>query len=219
MCKPRLLRAEEIDCRAQQVKQYGCQLLLYKDARCDMAILDETFGEMNWKRSHEIKGGMNCCTISIWDSDKKEWVSREDVGIPAPTEAEKSQFSDAFKRASTNWGVGRELYSAPFIWVKLDESETYLNDKSKKYQLQPQISFRVSEIYYFEREICGLTIVDQAGKERYTFGCDIASGVKQISEAADEATLKQVWKNWSRVSHPALLAACKQRMNKLNISK
>ena len=38
----RLLKADEIDVRVAQVKESGCSLLLYKDARVDMNILDTT---------------------------------------------------------------------------------------------------------------------------------------------------------------------------------
>ncbi|WP_228370420.1 hypothetical protein [Gottschalkia acidurici] len=51
----RTLRADEIECRVQTVKQNGCSLLLFKDARCDMKILDETFGIMGCKESMSLK--------------------------------------------------------------------------------------------------------------------------------------------------------------------
>ena len=109
----RTLRADEIDVRVQQVKKNNAgkvfaQLLLYKDARVDMRLLDETFGQMNWKRTHEVVDGNMYCTISIWDSEKKEWVSKQDVGVESMTEKEKGQASDSFKRAGFNWGIGRE---------------------------------------------------------------------------------------------------------------
>ena len=53
----RLLRADEIECRIGTVSEKGLSLLLYKDARADMRILDETFGPMNWQRKHEVIGG------------------------------------------------------------------------------------------------------------------------------------------------------------------
>lgn len=111
----RKLRADEIDCRINTVGEKGCSLLLYKDARCDMNILDETVGAMNWQRYHS-RDNANC-TVSIYDSDKKEWVGKEDTGTESYTEKEKGLASDSFKRACTNWGIGRELYTAPFIWI------------------------------------------------------------------------------------------------------
>ena len=111
----RLLRADEIDARIGSTKQNGVSLLLYKDARCDMAILDETVGAFNWTRSHS-RDNANC-TVSIWDNEKGQWISKEDTGTESNTEAEKGLASDSFKRACFNWGIGRELYTAPFIWI------------------------------------------------------------------------------------------------------
>lgn len=116
----RKLLASEIDVRAATVKEgKGMSLLLYKDARVDQNMLDETVGATNWQRSHEIIGNNLYCTVSIWDEEKEEWVSKQDVGTESKTEAEKGQASDSFKRACFNWGIGRELYTAPFIWVNM----------------------------------------------------------------------------------------------------
>lgn len=147
----RTLRADEIDCRVAQVKGNGLMLLLYKDARCDQNILDETVGAFGWQRSHS-RDNANC-TVSIWDAEKQMWVSKEDVGTESNTEAAKGLASDSFKRACFNWGIGRELYSAPFIWVpaaRCDIKGMKCFDK-----------FIVQSIKYREdgaRDICGLTI-------------------------------------------------------------
>lgn len=119
MEKFRKLRADEIECRIGQIKKTGLTLLLYKDARCDMNVLDETVGPLNWKREHTREN--RNCIVSIWDADKKEWISKEDTGTESNTEAEKGLASDSFKRACVNWGIGRELYTAPFIWVKSED--------------------------------------------------------------------------------------------------
>ena len=107
----RTLKANEIECRIATVKSNGISLLLYKDARCDMNILDETVGKLNWKREHS-RDNANC-TVSIWDDDKGIWVPKEDTGTESFTEKEKGLASDSFKRACFNWGIGRELYTAP----------------------------------------------------------------------------------------------------------
>lgn len=116
--KFRKLRASEIDVRVSQVKEKWMTLLLYKDARVDQNILDETVGPENWQRSHEIIGDNLYCTVSIWDEVKKAWISKQDVGTESKTEAEKGQASDSFKRACFNWGIGRELYTAPYIKIE-----------------------------------------------------------------------------------------------------
>lgn len=107
----RSLRADEIEVRIDQVFERSCRLLLYKDARCDRRILDETFGAMNWKSDYEEIGGVLFCTVSVWDKEKQQWISKTDCGVESNQEAEKGRASDAFKRACFAWGIGRELYT------------------------------------------------------------------------------------------------------------
>ena len=154
----RKLKADEIECRIGQIKidrngeAVGLSLLLYKDARSDMNILDETVGKLNWKREH-LRDNKNC-VVSIWDEDKGQWISKEDVGVESNTEAEKGLASDSFKRACVNWGIGRELYSSPFIWIKADKCNiSVFNGKGKCYD-----KFRVEKISYSGEEIDGLSI-------------------------------------------------------------
>ena len=115
----RKLKANEIDARVGSISKTGTglSLLLYKDARVDQNILDETVGSKNWKRSHQLIGDRLYCTVSLYDADKGEWVDKQDVGTESNTEKEKGQASDSFKRACFNWGIGRELYTSPFIWI------------------------------------------------------------------------------------------------------
>lgn len=127
----RALRPDEIECRVQQVLKNGVLILLYKDARCDMAVLDETFTPFGWQRHHELINGKEFCSVSIKD-DNGEWISKQDCGTESNTEKEKGQTSDAFKRACTNWGVGRELYTKIFIFIN---APTQQNEKTKKYEL------------------------------------------------------------------------------------
>lgn len=128
--KFRKLKAEEIDARVATLSEKGCSLLLYKDARVDQNILDETVGSENWQRYHEMIGNNLYCTVSIWDDVKKAWIEKQDVGTESYTEKEKGQASDSFKRACFNWGIGRELYTAPFIWVKAGDVK--IEDKNGK---------------------------------------------------------------------------------------
>lgn len=116
--KIRALRAEEIDCRVSTINENGLSLLLYKDARVDQTILDEMFGLFGWQRSHQMIGDRLYCTVTVKDPETGEWISKQDVGTESNTEKEKGQASDAFKRACFNLGIGRELYTAPFIWVE-----------------------------------------------------------------------------------------------------
>lgn len=164
----RTLYADEIECRVARCTANGAQLLLYKDARCDMSILDETVGPMNWQRRHaEHRANLFCSVgINVNHLDPfapREWVWKEDAGAESNTEAEKGHASDSFKRACVNWGIGRELYTAPFIWIK---GCTEKNDKGK---FVCNETFSVSAIDYDEkRRICQLTVVDRNGNAVYT---------------------------------------------------
>lgn len=122
----RLLRADEIEVRIARVTNNALMLLLYKDARCDQNILDETVGCMNWQREHK-RDNANC-VVSLWDAEKQMWVSKEDTGKESNTEKEKGLASDSFKRACFNWGIGRELYTAPTMFYPKDKANV-TNDK------------------------------------------------------------------------------------------
>lgn len=166
MEKVRLLKPNEIDCRVATIKENGLSLLLYKDARVDMAILDELFGSENWKRTHEVINGNLFCNIEVWNKEIGEWVKKQDVGTESYTEKEKGQASDSFKRAGFNWGIGRELYTAPFIWIApRDDKEIFKNSKGS---WTTYTKFTVKEIGYNENnEISKLIIIDDKGKVRF----------------------------------------------------
>lgn len=150
------LRADEIDVRVAMVKDTdkvkGVSLLLYKDARCDMNILDETVGAYNWQRRHSRENAN--CIVSIWDEDKEQWISKEDVGTESNTEAVKGLASDSFKRACFNWGIGRELYTAPFIWVSSPDVKI-INGKCYD-------KFSVHSITITDKKITGLEIYNES---------------------------------------------------------
>ena len=159
--KFRDLRANEIDCRVQSVKENGLVLLLYKDARVDMNILDETVGAERWQREHyECKGNL-FCRVGICVETKKgdavfpEWVWKADCGTESNTEAQKGEASDSFKRACFNWGIGRELYTSPLIWISADKCNIKQNSKGGYVCYD---SFEVSNIVIENKEIVGLEI-------------------------------------------------------------
>ena len=161
----RQLRADEIDCRVGTQTDRGISLLLYKDARCDMRLLDETVGSENWQdKYYECKGNL-FCSVGIKTADG--WIWKDDCGTESNTEKEKGEASDAFKRACFRWGIGRELYTAPFIWVGLDKLELDSRGKVKS-------KYRVKDIGYENGAIVRLCIADQKGKDVYTFGYEKA---------------------------------------------
>ena len=160
MCMFRDLRADEIECRVAQANEYGVSLLLYKDARCDQNILDETVGEFGWMRSH-TRDNANCI-VSIWDEKKQQWISKEDTGTESNTEKEKGLASDSFKRACFNWGIGRELYTAPNIKIKPEDCSALkqYNDRWKCFD-----TFEVQKIIIENKRIVALAIKNTKTKK------------------------------------------------------
>lgn len=163
----RLLTADEIECRVGTISEKGLSLLLYKDARADMKILDEVYGPTNWQRTHEVIGGNLYCNVQIYDEQKAQWISKMDVGTESYTEKEKGQASDSFKRACVSVGIGRELYTAPFIWIPAGKCK--IQQKDNRYITYDK--FRVRDIEYNDnREITGLSILNQDGEVVYFLG-------------------------------------------------
>lgn len=154
----RVLQPDEIDCRVAQVKENGVSLLLYKTARVDANLLDETVGNENWECDFKVINDNLYGGIGIKFGD--EWVWKWDCGTESNTEKEKGEASDSFKRAGVKWGIGRELYSAPFIWIGADKCRINGNRCMDK--------FHVEAIKYDDkRNIEALSIKNQDGKRVY----------------------------------------------------
>lgn len=159
--KFRELNADEIDVKVKQISDKGAVVLLYKTARVDMDILDEV--SETWSVDYkEIKGNLYCgiCIDGIW---------RWDCGIESREDGEgnekKGEASDAFKRAGFKWGIGRELYSSPFIFIKAEKiNMTQKNGKPVTYD-----KFSVEKIAYDNKKIVGLSIVNQNGERVFVW--------------------------------------------------
>ena len=184
--KFRKLKANEIEARVATVNASGCSLLLYKDARVDQKLLDETLGVFGWKRSHQLIGDRLYCTVEVWDATKEQWISKQDVGTESYTEKEKGQASDSFKRACFNLGIGRELYSAPFIWVSSGICD--IRNDNGRYTTKDR--FEVQDIGYDEEgDINKLTIINaKSNNVVYTFGEATTEEEKMMKKADDKIT-------------------------------
>ena len=173
----RLLRADEIEARIARITNYSVSILLYKDARCDMRILDETVGPENWQRNHEVINGNLFCNVGILTDSG--WVWKQDVGTESYTEATKGEASDSFKRACFNWGIGRELYTAPRIDFK--PSECKVKD-GKCYD-----RFVVDEIEYQDNRITKLKVTNTN-----TFASFYWEKEEKTDDLATEAEIKTI---------------------------
>lgn len=214
----RELTADEIECRVGTVTDKGVSLLLYKDARVDMRLLDEVVGPMNWKREHELINGNLFCTVSVRD-DKGNWVSKQDVGVESYTDKEKGQASDAFKRACVNWGIGRELYTSPFVWVNLGQDEWRVGANGKK---QPKTRFLVSAIEYLDKRVTYLQVTDEKGKVRFEFGKSMevaqvrAEAIEKVRLAESREEIEKIFKSYPSLKNDKeLINACVDRCNEI----
>ena len=163
----RMLTPSEIDVRINAVYDDHVSLLLYKTSRVDMAILDETFGPMNWQKRHVKYDDIVFCEISIKNPDTGEWVTKMDGGAPSKNEPIKGAISDSTKRCGFCWSIGRELYSAPYLRVPIEKVNVY-QDRDKK---KVKDRFKVQSIEYDEekRIITGLVIVNQKQEVVYQY--------------------------------------------------
>lgn len=156
------LRVDEIECRVGNVTEKGFTLLLYKTARADMTLLDETFGANNWQcRYYQVKNTM-ICAISIWDKEKNQWIEKCDGGDDDfNAEKVKGECSDAFKRAGFRvLPSTRKLYNSPFIWINKDEN----NDPKKT-------RYEVSDVGYDDTSVTKLVIINSKTKQvAYSYG-------------------------------------------------
>lgn len=166
----RKLNKDEIEVKVKQVSEKGAVLLLYKTARVDMAILDETYGAMNWQSDYKVVKDNLYCGIGVYNKDTKDWIWKWDCGIESREDEEgnqkKGEASDAFKRAGFKWGIGVELYSAPFTFATVETVGEKGKDGKIRYSLKNKFQkFFVDEITYDEKtgDIKGLVIVDDKG--------------------------------------------------------
>lgn len=191
----RKLRADEIECRIGSVGAKGFTMLLYKDARCDMNILDETFTPYGWQRAHrEIKGtvycgvGIHCAPhVANGELSMNQWVWKWDAGAESYTEKEKGEASDSFKRACVNWGIGRELYTAPLIFIRAKTEPVgngyRLSDKRDGY------GYKVAQIEYEGGRISHL-VITKNGTQVFTFTAD--KFMEEAQNTIDESMVQMV---------------------------
>lgn len=194
----KLLAASDIECRVAQagVNKNGnawASILLYKDARVDQRIMDETFGPMNWTCEYILIDNKMYCKVNVWDKEKNCWVSKMNVGTESNTECEKGQASDALKRACFTWGLGVELYSAPKnLFVNLNTDEYTVSGNSVK--VKSSFKLVVDSIQYSEdRKIVGLVLKDKDGNERYCMGKTTAPVRHRSPDPASYGTQKPAY--------------------------
>ena len=163
----RKLTANDVEARVQSCDEYGFTLLLYKNARVDQNILDETFTPFGWQNKYEEFKGNMYCSIGIKNEDG-EWIWKSNCGTESNTEKEKGEASDSFKRAGFNWGIGRELYTAPKTKIKGHTKQVDRNGRTawtSEYYAFDVVEMEVSDD--MPRRITALTIIGKSMVDGY----------------------------------------------------
>lgn len=209
MCEFRKLRADELQIKCTDTKFKGsATLLIYKDARVDQKVLDETVTPMRWQKDYKEIDGKIYCGVGIKNADNGEWIWKWDCGTEGNFEAEKSEASDAFKRACFNWGLGRELYDTPKLKIKCPDNY-YYNDKMN-------MTFTVKSIEWNGNELADLVIVDKFNKVVYDYkNLGVSTTVpnleteeQKLFQLSNEELMIQFCKN----TKPTLDEAMKQQL-------
>lgn len=161
-----LLEAKDIEVKVKQVSAKGAIALLYKTARVDMACLDDVVGAECWEDDYKEIGGVLYCGIGIHTDKGVRW--KWSNGVESRSDGDgnekKGEASDAFKRAGFMWGIGRELYTAPFIFLNV-ETEQDGND-GKKYKLKDRFStFSVKSITYDKDDTIDKVVIENNQNE------------------------------------------------------
>lgn len=171
----RLLNADEIECRVSRCTEKGAALLLYKTARTDADLLDETFGPQNWENDFQLIDGVLYGGIGIRFPELGV-VWKWDAGTESNTEAEKGRASDAFKRAGFKWGLGRELYSAPFVFIPAGKCTIKSKEFNGKTTYYCNDSFDVLDIAYDDAERIAYLRIGLKGSTVFEWGDPRAGG-------------------------------------------
>jgi len=163
------LRADEIEFRIQSINKGGyATILAYKTARTDAKRLTDVFGGLGWQKSYS-RDNKNC-TISVWDDERKHWVSKENTGTESNTEQQKGLASDSFKRAGFDWRIGAELYDYPIISIKLNPDEVDLTAQPRPKQTW---NLKLKEWKWYNEFDDGLLTMllakDEKGNHRFSY--------------------------------------------------
>lgn len=140
---------DEIKLKVQTYNQDKSKgmVVAYIDARVVADRLNSVLGAFGWGDKYEdlVMSDTNWkarCLLSIYDDDGRE-ITRSDIGEASAKQKDdenvaKSAHSDAFKRAAVKFGIGRELYALPRIWVELEQKgKSYVikDDKAARRKL------------------------------------------------------------------------------------
>lgn len=191
----RYLNKNEIQVRVQKNDDNYASLVIYKDARVDINILNEVYGVGLWKKRYEMVGQYLTCIVSVYNKELKEWIDLQDVGVKSNFEPEKGLFSDAFKRACFNLGLGIELYTAPNIFIKLNSNDIKIVKKDGKEVKKIVTLFFIKDYEIKDGVITKLVIVDNHNAVRFTYDNKATESKEVKQDIIDDNILNDYYIN------------------------
>lgn len=133
------LQPSEMEWRVQQQTKTGKLIVVpYLTNRTVMERFDRQFGWSGWSNDiKEIDGGF-LCTITVTMPDG-QMVSKTDGASRTDIEPVKGGISDAMKRCAVQFGLGRDLYNFPRVFIETPDK--YIPDWA-----QPQLDMLVKKL-------------------------------------------------------------------------
>lgn len=111
------LGPDEVTWKIQSFTKTGNTIVVpYIDNRAVLDRFDECFGQVGWKNELKSLDGGFVCGISVKVGE--EWITKYDGASLTSIEPVKGGISDSMKRAGNQWGLGRDLYSYPRVFVE-----------------------------------------------------------------------------------------------------
>lgn len=110
------ITAAEIEWRVQSAKNGKMTVVPYITNRCVMERFDEAFTPFGWQNTfQEWRGKGVKCGIGVLHEG--QWIWKFDGADESDIEATKGGFSDSMKRVAVQWGLGRDLYNYPRVFI------------------------------------------------------------------------------------------------------
>lgn len=194
-------REDEIEIRVQFAKNGKTKCLCYINSRAAVSLLNETIGAFNWQTDFKEVNGLTICQLSIWDEDKKQWITKSDTGSESNIEANKGLISDAYKRCLARWGFTC-LYTAPEIVLPYEDKFAKLTVTEVCYDSE-----------YADGSMTKLVLADRFGKE--VFRWDIKGGTKVSASSGMQPREETPKSNYRIETVDELHAFCNARVKEV----
>lgn len=119
---------EDIDFRPGATTKDGKKALAlgYVNARAVMDRLDKLVGPENWTYTYEPLHVSNDGVLRLAKAVLTIYgIRKEDIGEASRTSPSMGCVSHGLKRVAVQWGMGRDLYDLPQVWLDLDGNSRF----------------------------------------------------------------------------------------------